>query len=51
MEDIPALAGGCPVRTDRLIFESPAVEQAEIYEMVDSLRSGLIWSTAKSSDR
>jgi dTDP-4-amino-4,6-dideoxygalactose transaminase len=47
MEDIPALAGGCPVRTDYLIFGSPAIEQAEIDEVVDSLKSGWIGTGPK----
>lgn len=47
MEDIPALAGGCPVRTDYLIFGSPPIEQAEIDEVVDSLKSGWIGTGPK----
>jgi len=47
MEDIPALAGGYPVRTDYLIFGSPPIEQAEIDEVVDSLKSGWIGTGPK----
>lgn len=47
MDDIPAVAGGKPVRKDYLIFGSPTIEQAEIDEVVDSLRSGWLGTGPK----
>ena len=47
MADSPAVAGGKPVRKDYLIFGSPAIEQAEIEEVVDSLKSGWLGTGPK----
>lgn len=47
MNRIPALAGGKPVRKDYLVFGSPAIEQIEIDEVVDSLRSGWLGTGPK----
>jgi dTDP-4-amino-4,6-dideoxygalactose transaminase len=40
--DIPAVAGGTPVREGYLVFGSPRIEEAEIAEVVEVLRSGWI---------
>lgn len=42
MTERPAWAGGTPVRSDYLVFGSPALERAEIDEMVQCLQSGWI---------
>jgi len=47
MNRIPALAGGKPVRKDYLVFGSPAIEQIEVDEVVDSLRSGWLGTGPK----
>ncbi len=47
MHMIPALAGGTPIKKDYLIFGSPAIEQAEIDEVVDSLKSGWLGTGPK----
>jgi dTDP-4-amino-4,6-dideoxygalactose transaminase len=40
--DIPAIAGGSPVREGYLVFGSPRIEETEIAEVVAVLRSGWI---------
>jgi dTDP-4-amino-4,6-dideoxygalactose transaminase len=40
--DIPAVAGGAPVREAYLVFGSPRIEETEIAEVVEVLRSGWI---------
>ena len=40
MSERLAIEGGAPVRQDFLIFGSPAIEEPEIREVVDTLRSG-----------
>lgn len=40
MSNIPAIAGGKPVRDSYLIFGNPLIKQSEIDEVADSLRSG-----------
>jgi dTDP-4-amino-4,6-dideoxygalactose transaminase len=40
--DIPAVAGGTPVREGYLVFGSPRIEESEIAEVVEVLRSGWI---------
>lgn len=39
---LPAIAGGSPVRDEFLIFGAPYIGEAEIDEVVDTLRSGWI---------
>jgi len=46
MEKI-ALEGGQPVRDDFLVFGSPAIEEDEIKEVVDSIRSGWLGTGPK----
>ena len=46
-EHIPAVEGSEPVRKDYLIFGSPAIEQAEIDDVVDSLHSGWLGTGPK----
>jgi dTDP-4-amino-4,6-dideoxygalactose transaminase len=40
--DVPAVAGGTPVRDAYLVFGSPRIEDSEIAEVVEVLRSGWI---------
>lgn len=40
--EVPAVAGGHPVRDEFLIFGSPLIGEEEIQEVVDTLRSGWI---------
>ena len=47
MSDLPAFDGGKPVRTDYLIFGSPAIEKPEIDEVVDSLKTGWLGTGPK----
>lgn len=44
---IPAIESGVPVRRNYLVFGSPRIEQAEIDEVVDSIRSGWIGTGPK----
>jgi len=39
MNQIPAIAGGNPVRSDYLVFGSPSIGEEEISEVTESLRS------------
>jgi dTDP-4-amino-4,6-dideoxygalactose transaminase len=39
---LPAMAGGAPVREEFLVFGAPLIGEAEIAEVVDTLRSGWI---------
>jgi len=43
----PAIEGGEPVRKEFLVFGSPAIEEAEIQEVVDTLRSGWLGTGPK----
>jgi dTDP-4-amino-4,6-dideoxygalactose transaminase len=47
MKNIPAIEGGLPLREDYLIFGSPAIEEDEINDVVDSLRSGWVGTGPK----
>jgi dTDP-4-amino-4,6-dideoxygalactose transaminase len=47
MEDLPAIAGGNPVRTQYLVFGSPSIGEDEILEVSDSLRSGWVGTGPK----
>jgi dTDP-4-amino-4,6-dideoxygalactose transaminase len=47
LESIPVLAGGKPFRKNYLIFGSPAIEQEEIDDVVDSLKSGWLGTGPK----
>ena len=40
MRNKPAIEGGKPVRDDFLVFESPQVEEPEIKEGVNTIKSG-----------
>lgn len=42
MEKKIAIEGGAPVRSDFLVFGKPRIEEAEIQEVIDCLRSGWI---------
>ena len=44
-----AIDGGAPVRKDYLVFGSPDIRQAEIDEVVDTLRSGWIGTGPKTA--
>ena len=46
-QDAPALVGGQPVRDKFLIFGSPAIEEPEIQEVLDTLRSGWLGTGPK----
>ena len=47
MGDLPAIAGGNPVRTQYLVFGSPSIGEDEILEVSDSLRSGWVGTGPK----
>lgn len=47
MGELPAMAGGEPVRDNYLVFGSPAIGQAEIDEVVHSLRTGWLGTGPK----
>ncbi|MCZ7568481.1 MAG: DegT/DnrJ/EryC1/StrS family aminotransferase [Ardenticatenaceae bacterium] len=44
----PAIAGGAPVRDTFLVFGSPLIGEAEIAEVVDTLRSGWLGTGPKT---
>ncbi|MCL4146381.1 UNVERIFIED_CONTAM: hypothetical protein GTU68_011756 [Idotea baltica] len=44
---LPAIVGGSPVRSEFLVFGKPDLGEAEIQEVVDTLRSGWIGSGPK----
>jgi dTDP-4-amino-4,6-dideoxygalactose transaminase len=46
---VPAMEGGSPVRSNYLIFGSPQIEEAEIQEVVATLRSGWIGTGPKAT--
>lgn len=48
--DMPAIEGGVPVRDVFLVFGSPSIGEAEICEVVDTLRSGWL-GTGPKTDR
>jgi dTDP-4-amino-4,6-dideoxygalactose transaminase len=45
--DLPAVAGGVPVRGEYLVFGRPVIEQPEIDEVVDSMRSAWLGTGPK----
>jgi len=45
--DLPAICGGEPVRDSFLVFGAPAIGEAEITEVVDTLRSGWLGTGPK----
>jgi dTDP-4-amino-4,6-dideoxygalactose transaminase len=47
MEDLPAIVGGSPVRTQYLVFGSPSIGEGEILEVCESLRSGWVGTGPK----
>lgn len=47
MSQLPALAGGKPIRKNYLVFGSPLIKQAEIDDVVDSLKSGWVGTGPK----
>ncbi len=47
MEDLPAIAGGSPVRTQYLVFGSPSLGEEEILEVCRSMRSGWVGTGPK----
>ncbi|PIP13352.1 MAG: UDP-4-amino-4,6-dideoxy-N-acetyl-beta-L-altrosamine transaminase [bacterium (Candidatus Stahlbacteria) CG23_combo_of_CG06-09_8_20_14_all_40_9] len=48
MSEIPAIAGGTPVRDSLLSFAPPLIEKEEIKEVVDTLKSGWITTGPKT---
>jgi dTDP-4-amino-4,6-dideoxygalactose transaminase len=49
MEDLPAIAGGSPVRNCYLVFGSPAIGEEEILEVAETIRSGWVGTGPKVS--
>jgi dTDP-4-amino-4,6-dideoxygalactose transaminase len=47
MKDLPAIAGGSPVRTQYLVFGSPCIGEEEISEVCQSMRSGWVGTGPK----
>ncbi|MCG6910331.1 MAG: DegT/DnrJ/EryC1/StrS family aminotransferase [Deltaproteobacteria bacterium] len=47
MTELPAIAGGTPVRKQYLIFGNPLIEQPEIEDVIDSLESGWLGTGPK----
>ena len=47
MKQIPAIAGGDPVRSQYLVFGSPSIGEEEISEVTESLRSGWVGTGPK----
>jgi dTDP-4-amino-4,6-dideoxygalactose transaminase len=47
MGDLPAIAGGRPVRTQYLVFGSPSFGEEEILEVSESIRSGWVGTGPK----
>lgn len=50
MKKLPAIEGGSPVREDFLVFGKPQIHQADIEEVVDTLKSGW-WGTGPKTHR
>ena len=48
MKDRPAIEGGNPVRNNFLVFGSPMIEEPEITEVVDTLKSGWLGTGPKT---
>src|SRR4030042_7106291 len=48
MKDLPAIAGGKPIRTDYLVFGSPSFGEEEILEVNRSIRSGWVGTGPKT---
>lgn len=46
--DIPALDGGMPVRDDFLVFGSPLIDDEDVAEVVDTLKSGWLSTGPKT---
>lgn len=47
MKDLPAIAGGHPLRTQYLVFGSPSIGEEEILEVCQSMRSGWVGTGPK----
>ncbi len=47
MKQLPAIAGGDPIRTQYLVFGSPSIGEEEILEVIRSLRSGWVGTGPK----
>jgi dTDP-4-amino-4,6-dideoxygalactose transaminase len=47
MKDLPAIAGGPPVRAQYLVFGSPSIGEEEISEVCQSMRSGWVGTGPK----
>ena len=47
MKDLPAIAGGNPVRSRYLVFGSPLIGEEEILEVSQSMRSGWVGTGPK----
>jgi dTDP-4-amino-4,6-dideoxygalactose transaminase len=47
MKNTPAMAGGHPVRKNYLIFGNPVIEESEIDDVVDSLKTGWLGTGPK----
>jgi dTDP-4-amino-4,6-dideoxygalactose transaminase len=47
MGDLPAIAGGSPVRNQYLVFGSPSIGEEEILEVSQSIRSGWVGTGPK----
>jgi len=47
MGDLPAIAGGSPVRTQYLVFGSPSIGEEEILEVAETIRSGWVGTGPK----
>ena len=48
MSNKPAIEGGKPVRDDFLVFGSPQVEEPEIMEVVNTIKSGWLGTGPKN---
>jgi dTDP-4-amino-4,6-dideoxygalactose transaminase len=47
MEELPAIAGGHPVRNHYLVFGSPSIGEEEILEVAETIRSGWVGTGPK----
>ena len=50
MEDLPAIAGGSPVRTQYLVFGSPSIGEEEILEVCREYAFGLGGNRSKGEE-
>ena len=46
--DLPAIAGGEPIRREYLVFGKPALQQTEIDELVATVKSGWLGTGPKT---